>query len=78
MTTTTRFRVSCFVVDVSTVTLLYILYTLNNIKVLQIIRDDTFIHAMVDKLTDFDDRFFRQSVLKQYFYRNSDKYIFCY
>ena len=70
MTTTTRFRVSCFVVDVSTVTLLYILYTLKDIKVLQIIRDDIFIHAMVDKLTDFYDRFFRQSVLKQYFYRN--------
>ena len=56
----------------------FVVFTLKDIKVMRITRDDAFICNMVDKLSEFYRMFFRQSVLDKYFYKNSDKYVFRY
>ena len=46
----------------------FVVFTLKDIKVMRITRDDTFICNMVDKFY----MFFRQSVSDKYFYKHSD------
>ena len=56
----------------------FVVYTMKDVKIIQISRDDKFIDNMVDSLNQFYESFFRQCVLDKYFYKNCDKYTFQY
>ena len=74
MTIIIKFRDKCFVVTVNCAILLYI-YTFEDIKFIEVKRDDVFIQGMFEKLTSFYNNYFRQELLDKFYYR-TDKYVF--
>ncbi len=54
----------------------FVVFTLTDIKVITIARDEAFINSMVFKLTDFFNQFFKLAILNKYFYKNYNKYSF--
>ena len=54
----------------------FVVFTLEDVKVMRIQRDDKFITSMVSKLKEFFMEYFRTALLNQFLYRSSDKYNF--
>ena len=56
----------------------FVVFTLVNIKVIRIQRDEDFIKSMVSELKHFYKEFFRSVLLNRFLYRNTDDYNFEY
>ena len=54
----------------------FVVYTIQDIKIIRINRDERFITNMKAKLVHFFHSHFRQAVLQTFYYRNYDKYTF--
>ena len=56
----------------------FVVYTFEDIKFIEVKRDDVFIQGMLEKLTSFYNNYFRQELLDTFYYRRTDKYVFEY
>ena len=54
----------------------FVVYTIADIKIIRVDRDETFISRMVEKLERFFHEHFRSAILQAFFYRKYDKYAF--
>lgn len=53
-----------------------VVYTFNDLKIVNIKRNDSFINDMVSKLTVFYEKYFKYAVLQKFFYKEYDQYSF--
>ena len=56
----------------------FVVYTLSDMKMLEIPRNEPFIQAMVDKLLNFYKEYFKQVIIDKYLYKNYYHYTFEY
>ena len=54
----------------------FVVYTLKDIKIMVIERDDNFITSMITTLEQFYIQYFREALLNNVFFKNTDKYNF--
>ena len=53
-----------------------VVYTFKDIKVIRILRDDNFIENMIEKLIDFYNNHFKDTIVEKYLFRDYNRHTF--